>query len=210
MAKEVVRKNKSTVRRKKRGEDLDPRVLALGAGAAGAVAGGAYARSKVKRTRTTMADRIKMAKQAIKSVPTYRRDMQDVADAKNRIRYGKDSLKQVSSVSNSYDKSQRFTQNNTSAPSLAQREIMNRKSSALNNIESGKYNAITAESKMARNRQAVGSLVNSAASIKSRANTAEYKYRANKATKRGAIKGAASAATIALVVSQVLKELNKK
>lgn len=197
-------------RRKKRSESMDPRILALGAGAVGAVAGGAIARSRVKKVRTTAADRVRMAKQAIRSVPNYRSDMQDLADAKNRVRTGKADLASADKAGMSYLKSQRFTQGSSSTPGLAEREIINRTKSAKNSIETGTYNEGIAGAKMEKNRAAVSSLMNSASSAKYRADKAAYKSKANRATRSGAIKGAASAATVAMIVSAVLKELNKK
>jgi len=197
---------KKTERNKK--SELDPRLVALGAAAAGGVAGGLVARRKVKRKSITTADRVKMAKQAIRSVPTYGRDMRDYADATRRVRSGKESLKQADDALFSNLKSSRFTP--SESPGILERELRSKKAVALNDIEVGKYNATTAGSKMARNRETVNALMNDSARATARGNKATYKYQASRATKRGAIKGAAGAATVAMIVQAVLKELNKK
>jgi len=199
MAKRPARKKKS---------EIDSRLVALGAAAAGGIAGGAIARSRVKKPAITKAERVRMAKQAIRSVPTYGRDMRDYADAVRMVRSGKESLKQADDALFSNLKSSRFTPSNSAG--ILERELRSKKAVSLNQIEAGKYNAITAGSKMAKNREVVSALMNDSATARRRANTAAYKSKATRAMKGGAIKGAAGAATVAMIVQAVLKELNKK
>ena len=203
MAKQQVTR-KRTQLRKKKSDSIDPRILALGAGA-GALVGGGIARATTGRAaRKQVADRVaklsranaaKAVLEGFDSSENTRRS----ARAVNDVEYAK--MPRVDKGKLATYKTLRGDSGWNSAKELLEKSEASRKMAGLSKRDLAKYHA-KGNARMTSDYSTTKGLMENAAYM-----TAGRIRRGR--TVKGAAAGA-SAATVAMIVSAVLKELNKK
>jgi len=208
MAKQQVTR-KRTQLRKKKSDGIDPRILALGAGAAGAVVGRAVARAKNDRS----------AKRSVQSDVAFR-------SATLNNEYGSATRNAAKDVFNTeYRGMPRVSSAKMNVAKSLAAETRNRYSDSKTKFGMNEYNKAGKDSlkkaglsrseikKVAakRNAQILDSYGNTSTErFMEGASRIRSKSTATRAGRRGAVGGAIGAASVAMIVAQVLKELNKK
>lgn len=205
MAKTVVNR-KRTQLRKKRSDGIDPRILALGAGA-GALVGGEIARGRNERkaTRSVANDVARLVKN----------NQYNNTDAEKTVRAAK-------SVADSDYSSMRRVDSNKMK---VYKQMKSERASQLNQMKQKEYKSydkglmkkagfsgkdIAAYAAKSRAMDYSGPGGPEATSSIRRATEIRRSTTERGAVRRGRVAGALSAAAVATIVSQVLKELNKK
>jgi len=203
MAKQQVTR-KRTQLRKKKSDGIDPRILALGAGA-GALVGGGIARATTGRAaRRSVAERVaklskaNAAKAALDGYDSSENTRRS-AKAVNDVEYAK--MPRVDKGKLATFKTLRGDSGWNSAKELVEKTETSRKMAGMSKRDLENYRNKVEARMVSDNSTTKGIMQNAARMTANRTRTGR--------TARGAAAGA-SAATVAMIVSAVLKELNKK
>ena len=206
MAKSIVKRSK-----RKSASGIDPHILALGAGVGGAIAGRAVARKRannqINAMRNVPADTVRSMRKAISANPSQREWRSQTAIDRALLKDRKASVGNIGKSGMNLMKSSRFDMG--AAEGALARNARNY-TAAERSVKMGEQNLASSSEQLAKakaNTRAMAKFDMSTVAAEKKRFTQKA---VSSAGRRGAARGAIGAASIAMIVAQVMKELNKK